>query len=243
MFKIARVSALAATTVLAGTVLAGTVAQAATVNISSIGVQWTNLNPGSGIYTSGDGKTISWGGNGTYSSYTFSPTATPFAAANPFALGNFTHNNYSISTSFATLSNADLKLTITGNVDGQAFSITPTYTFTHDETSNTASNCPGQPVPCNDYVSFTNLFNPGASVDVNGTLYTIALSGFMQGGSLVNQFVTTENQSNVATLYASWTETPPPSEVPLPAGVVLLLSAVGGLGGVGALRARRKRDA
>lgn len=158
--------------------------------------------------------------------------------SNPFDLGTFTHNNFTISGTF--LQSVDLDITVSGDIDGTAFSIVRTFAFTHTETPNVSSQCPSNPNPCPDIVDFNNDYSASEVVDVNGDLYTIILNGFNQNGSTVTSFLTEEGQTNSAVLSASWEVVPAPAPVPLPAAGVLLLGAMGGLG---ALRARRKRTA
>ena len=71
----------------------------------------------------------------TTSSYDFDAAATPIDdAASPFYVGDFTHNNNPIYP--PSLTSADLMVTITGDIDGTAFSLTSTFTFAHNETTN-----------------------------------------------------------------------------------------------------------
>ncbi len=233
MTKFTRIAALAATTMLVGTAV-----NAASVNINTMSAAWNNAMPNNVTNLQGEGtSTLSWGTGNPQSSYVFDVMTTPaLNVSNPFDLGTFTHNNYPITGTF--LQSVDLDITVSGDIDGTAFSIVRTFTFTHTETSNVSSQCPGDPNPCPDKVDFDNDYSATEVVDMNGDLYTIILSGFQQGGVPVTSFLTQEGQANSAILQASWEIVPAP--VPLPAAGVLLLGAVGGLG---ALRARRKRAA
>ncbi|MFV0475177.1 MAG: THxN family PEP-CTERM protein [Pikeienuella sp.] len=223
----------------AAAVLVGGAAQAATVEINSISAEWVNVNPNTGI--SNFGNVLLWGNGGQQSGYVFDATMPGPVASNPFLLGDFTHNNFPITG--ATLSSADLKLSVNVTVVSdsgvaQTVDLAPTYTVNHNETPNTASTCSGDSVPCDDIVTFGNIWDGSATVTVDGVEYSFVLAGFSQdgGATLVDAFRTIEGQSNTAGLWASFS-TAPVSAVPLPAAGFMLLGAMGGLG---ALRLRRK---
>jgi len=220
-------------TATAAVIMTATIAAAATVNIADISGVWTNVAPTPGVTGSGT-DTISWGDPATsagQSSYVFDDAVTPINnAASPFYIGDFTHNNNPVYP--PSLTSADLMVTITGDIDGTAFSLTSTFTFNHNETTNsTPCNPPGATV-CPDVVTIVNSQDLSQVVNVGGLDYTIVLSGFLQGGVYTSQFITEEGQANTAQLYASVTQ---PAPVPLPAAGLLLL------GGLGALRAAKRR--
>jgi hypothetical protein len=213
-------------------------ALATTVNVSSITGTWGNVT---GAAATGVGtSTISWGtpavSGGQQSSYVFDAAITPINdASSPFFIGNFTHNNYPI---FApSITGADLTVTVLGTVDDVAFSLGGVYRFTHLETPNNANPCAaGGSAPCPDLVTFQGAVGTfGDVIEVNDVLVVLGLTGFVDGFS----FLTNENASNTAGLYAEFTAEPLTAPVPLPAGMWLMGTGLAAFG-VWSRKSKRK---
>ncbi|NET56308.1 MAG: PEP-CTERM sorting domain-containing protein [Symploca sp. SIO2E6] len=207
-----------------GLALSASSATAASLNTSGT---WTNTEPALSI--SGEGtNTISWGTGGT-SSYVFEGVSTTVEIDDlidtPFLLGQFTHNNFPIfppSLESATL-NIDFSL--------DSFNQTFSFDFTHFETPNSDTPCAAGGVqPCPDLVSFPN---EGSSqlITLDGIDYNFTLIGFSQNGpdNAVNEFLTLENQTNTADLFAKLTEVQEVETVPEPAGLLGILALGGGI--------------
>ena len=121
-----------------------------------------------------------------------------------FKLGTFTHYNHPICTNDA-LSTIDLIITLTINGVVVPF----TYTMNLDETTNSGvcgSTCAYSPcsTPCPDRVWWSNL---GSSTNFTsgGIVYTLEVTGFSTNcgtpGTIIGEFVTQENNNNVACIY------------------------------------------
>ncbi len=211
-------------------------ASAAVVTITSISGVWTNTLLDNGGTAAGEGtSSITWGVGSNPSGYTFNAEPAPFVAGNPFTLGEFQHLNFPVSQPW--LDQADLQVTIAGDIDGTAFNLNPTFTFDHTETPNNANPCAeGGGNPCRDLVTLLNSQDLTQVVTVGGADFTLIIDGFENAlGDPITSFYTQENQVNSAFLVARFEE---PAPVPLPAGAVLMLTALGGLGA--ARRFRRK---
>ncbi|MEQ9356384.1 THxN family PEP-CTERM protein [Coleofasciculus chthonoplastes] len=221
--------AIAITAILGlGLALSARGANAAFLNTSGT---WTNTQP-VGSINGENTNTISWGTGGT-SSYVFdgvSETVDINDLINaPFLLGQFTHNNFPIFDPVlqsATL-NVDLSL--------DSFSQTFLFDFTHLETPNNASPCEAGGVqPCPDLVSFPNE-DSSQFITLDGVDYKLTLIGFSQNGlgNAVDEFLTIENQSNTANLFAQLTEVET-ENVPEPLTILGSATALG----IGALLKR-----
>ncbi|NER80476.1 MAG: hypothetical protein F6K42_13045, partial [Leptolyngbya sp. SIO1D8] len=104
-------------------------------------------------------------------------------------LGTFTHFNYTITGDYS-ISEAVLKLSI--NIQGagtKEFDVV----FQHNETPNT----PG-PVP--DIVSIPEITSQ-EKVTIQGKVYALTITGFLQGGKVTRNFKTAESRDNKAEIY------------------------------------------
>ncbi|WP_299846362.1 THxN family PEP-CTERM protein [uncultured Roseovarius sp.] len=225
--------------------VAATAGSAATLTINSVTGVWENANPAAGISGVGTNE-ISWGNptNGNNKSrYRFDGAAPPPFIANEgsaFSLGKFTHFNNPITGT--SLLSANLKVTI--NVAGVG-DINSTFSFAHTETPNGANPCAnggaqGAGVNINGCADLVQATLNLASTDVfqiGGIDYVFDVSGFLNGGSLLDKFWTKEKAANMAELQGAFV-TRDSVVIPLPAAGWLL---IGGLGVLGAVKRRSKK--
>ncbi len=236
--------------------LASLPAWAASLTIDGTTGTWTNpvtTSGPTGPLAGTGGSTISWGvpalGTKLQSSYGYANTGSVTqTSAGSFLIGQFTHTNGTIWASSTQLHTADLNVSVSGTADGQAFSLSSSFAFSHDETLNEASTCAGGgPRPCGDTVGISLLTGAPLVITQGNTIFTIVIDGFVQslGGSVISAFLTPELAKTPLYLQASLSMTtlpppppPPPASVPVPPAGMALVAALGALG---ALRARRHR--
>lgn len=216
-------------------------ASAASLSVTSISGEWTNIVPASGI-TSVSPSEIRWGtstGSGQ-SGYKFDAAGTPITPTEgvDFSLGEFTHFNNPITGT--NLTSVDLKVTIGLDIGGTAETVISTFSFLHDETPNspTLENCkyPGSVTRCDDLVTATLNLSSTQSFFLGGVEYVFTVSGFEVGGTTLASFLTAENATNTAQLKAKYVTKESVEVIPLPAAGWLLL---GGIAGLAAMRRKK----
>lgn len=221
-------------------------ASAASVSFSDITASWINTSPVSGwITTSGNGTgnpSLNWGqpasssGQSGYDFQASSDFATDVPPGGEFELGVFTHRNYPVYEPVVT--ETTLQVDVNVSIDGgiaQLFQFF--FDFDHWETPNAANPCANGGANnsginsngCADRVTVSNS-SASETFEVDGVLYTIAITGFKVGSDILSEFWTKENNSNSAVLIATITSELIPNEVPLPAALPLFLAGVAGMG-------------
>jgi hypothetical protein len=220
-------------------------AGAVTIQVNSTTSTWTSTGgTNTNTSTSGTGNStvwdIHWGtstGSGQ-SGLGFNPAQPPSFNATPgvlFDLGTLFHYNNPITGNTPTSITLSLLTNIQNAIPvNQAFA----FGFTVDETPNSGpvGNCPyPSTVACSDKITFTNIDTTNAFT-LNGQSYTMQLEGFSTdgGATLTNSFISNENATNSAHLYAEFIA---PHAAPEPATLAIL--GVGLLGLGAAKRARK----
>ncbi len=236
-------------------------AQAATVVFDTITSTWSAAS-GANVSTNGNGtptSSASWGTpaerNGKKSSYSFasiSPVNAVIGAPGdygPFQIGTFTHNNWPITGDSIT----SIKLSISTKIiiDGISQGIrTFDYMFSHLETPNDVPGYNGTCANgqkenaninsngCADRVK-VNFLNTSEMFNVDGNLYTLDITGFLNAGQPVTDFWTKEEKSNSAQLLASIKMVG--SAVPEPSTWAMMILGFG-LAGTAVRTARRQKE-
>ena len=241
MYSFAKSFAVAASSAIA--VIGSAVA--APVSVTDIDAAWSNVLPAGQTNVTitndadGDNAFMRWfDSNDDASSYNFATATTPINDNVPpttpaFSLGTFTHDNQSIIAGTTAWTNVTLSLVVDLVLDGQAFNnVALSFNFNHNETENNPASgvCVVGVVPCPDIITVTNN-SLNQSWIVNGVKYTLEILGLStdNGSTFTNQFVTLENNTNNAELFARISAMDVP-DVPLPGAVWLMIAGLGGLG-------------
>jgi len=220
------------------------VAYGATVTFNGLDSKFHTTTGGSNVaYPNGTGYTdptkVTWGNGGT-SGYEFNATNPVFSenVDTLFSLGTFTHTNQAINRGTGISS---VNLSVRSDLQFGAVNLGVKifdFLIKHNETPNTGNGC------CNDIVSITTLNSTG-TFNVGVDVYTLNILGFASNatnaanGVYSSIFSSPEGASNSRILMASFSVfegQQPPSPVPLPASLPLLLA---GLAGFGVLRRRK----
>jgi hypothetical protein len=200
----------------------------------------TNLD----IDNSGNPITIRWGnttalGMNQQSGYDFESLVDPMApisgAVPPttawLPLGEFTHHNFHITGTFLSSVGLDLTLTLQLGEPGEEEVFTPTFSFLldHNETPNN--------LPCCDDIVTVSSPLLGNVFTVGLTQFTLQLGFSQDGGATISdQFITVENQANMAGLFGQLSAT----VIPEPGTWTLIGLGLAGVA-IGSWRRRRVR--
>ena len=154
-----------------------------------------------------------------------------------FELGTLLHYNNPVKGSeAATAAALDVKLDLGDELGIKTFS----FNFEIEETLNSGNveDCTYESeTPCADRISWSNDF-ASQTFTFGDQEYTVELLGFRESieSPLVEEFISQENGTSSANLYARLTVAPPSADVPEPASLLGL-----GLVGGSVLVARRRR--
>lgn len=223
---------------------AATAAEAATLNVSAVEGSFSGATARNGTLSGPFGPSINWG-VGAFgpenSGYAFTGAAQSFEAGS-FVLGTFEHRNRAIWSNSTILESVSMTVNIAGDLMGQAFNLTRSFAIDHRETLNSAVPCAeGGGNPCGDRVRFGDFEDYSLEVATASQVFTLTIEGWVDilGGSEITSLFTAEGQSSFAYIVGRLEVrdvSPETSQVPLPAGGLLLL---GGLGGLALVRRRK----
>ena len=219
-------------------------ANAVQIQFQVLESRWDNVAGGPPLSVddvfAGGTQSVRWGGGCNFgadlcSGYDFTSVNQVTSAPNtPFILGDFTHQNFPI---LAGTSIDSVDLFLRGNLfidaeDGNGFQSfgqrTFDFSFDHDETPNVQAVCPaatGNENGCADIVDVSALIDDEELI-IGDQLVVLSILGFREDGIFTEQFISPELGSTTAEVIGQFTV----STVPLPAPVVLLISALIGLG-------------
>ncbi|MGK5532645.1 choice-of-anchor K domain-containing protein [Streptomyces sp. URMC 129] len=149
-----------------------------------------------------NGEDIKWGAvaDSVKSGYTFHGGPVPVRVdGTEFVLGTFTHHNFPIPP--LPQDQFDLRLAVNVSFD-DGKEVDFVLRFHHYETPNQSANP-------QDLVDLPVVHPPQQVVTVDGASYKVLITGFRQGKKILHQFVSEENGSNSADIYALFTPDPP----------------------------------
>lgn len=194
------------------------------INALPPGTLTTNINnPGSGI------DMVRWGGTvnnpNTGSGYDFDPVDNPLpplVMGSPFLLATFTHHNEVVFSSITSIQYA-----FSLSTNGNPALLTDTFNFAHNETPNSPPCVAPSTTPCSDIVTVSSV-SLNQVITEGGDTYFFNLLGFSTdgGATISSQFISNEDGSNSAGLYAVVTLTP----ISEPGALALLAAALAGFG-------------
>uniref|UniRef100_UPI000AD1368E Ig-like domain-containing protein n=1 Tax=Marinomonas atlantica TaxID=1806668 RepID=UPI000AD1368E len=110
-------------------------------------------------------------------------------------LGNFSHHNTPISSSYVSLETTDVSYTFDVIIEGETHQVTLTADLVIDQTTNSGSASESA-----DTVRLSNLSSQ--TVTVNGNEYKVSLEGFLADGFVSHTLVTEEDQTNTVQVVA-----------------------------------------
>lgn len=222
---------------------------ASTVSVDPVSGLWTNpiYSRGTAGVTGFGTSTIQWGRPAPWSfqsKYSFAAGSTVTSTTpGAFLIGAYSHTNGTIYSTSARIAGTDLDLTVSGAINGQAFSFDNMFRFTHNETLNSANPCAaGGGTNCGDFVTIASLNTAPFTVTQGASVFTLLIDGFVSAlnGPVITSFLNPEGATKTLYLQARWQEVitnVDPDPVPLPAAGLLLIGAVGA---IGAVRRRRR---
>ncbi|NAW32842.1 DUF5801 repeats-in-toxin domain-containing protein, partial [Halomonas alimentaria] len=172
------------------------------LEVGGLTAGWSNVSGGSGVnidnQPAGQDDVVSWDGTSSTSNYTFDDnddlTGTQSVSVNSmFELGEFTHNNFPISSG-SGIDSVDLNLSLDVTINGYNATIDHTINFDHNETPNSGSD-PRDIVTINNASAIVPIEITTESGEVE--TYNFQIIGFVdQNGDVVDQVFTDEGASN-----------------------------------------------
>ena len=220
------------------------------IRITSVVAEWHN--PSSSNPNAPDQPRIQQGdGNGTPATihwstpmpwsipsgfvFTPAPNGKGGSVGEDMVLGQLAVKNGVVSAFGFVLEAVELHLTVAGHLNGPdntPFSLPLAFAVTQAESPNQVplSRCPEWQVsttPCDDKLILTPLAPATIEVPNGSATYTLEALGFGRDGELSSSFVTEEQTETELMLHARLTRNGAPTVIPLPAGLPLLLTALG----------------
>ena len=206
-------------------------AHAATFTFDISHAEFSNVGPTNGTLIDGDAtdgyERIEYG-----SLFGSKPAALQFTDGTPvtgnlgdtFNIGQFIHEN---NPTYSSVDHATLTIKGDLTIDGLAYEdLSFSYQVAVDNTPNRASDCPDEPVPCDDVITISTL-DTSDTVNYLGNDVTLNIVGFFLDGEMTDQFATLERATSTAFVRATISALPYTSEVPIPAAGWMMAGAAG----------------